>query len=413
MQDDRWDLAHNDSVIALAVSHNGDNFATGSDDGTVIIWSGAELHQTALAELQNPDAGCIKSLIFSKAGDFLAAIHISSISIWYTNTHYLVRSINCPFEIRACHWGLGIPGYIDISALGATKDGTVSVSTTTGCMLPPLNLQGDALGTPNSLLHSTTYALGSLGHKYDQHSILELSSSGRFVAAQTTEFGTKLWERYLFGSNGFGYKLHLLIIPDEFPQLRPLCMTFTANEELLIVGFNGWVVLWDISALPLSIMHPFRVLSLQPDWPSDLGSFTLSRWSPHSTFLIAAFWKDHGSGTRNSRNINTALAVLQHTQDYGRSHSSCQGQDFMQHIFLCSYEPRVWCVSPCEQYLAFASDEDTVSVVSSFDGSLIWTFKCYQPLHIAFTSSGILILVDEYGEVSSYYWPMYVRGFHT
>ena len=69
----------------------------------------------------------------------------------------------------------------------------------------------------------------------------------------------------------------------------------------------------------------------------------------------------------------------------------------------------MWCVSPCEQYLAFANDEDTVSVVSSFNGSLMWTFKCYKPMLITFTSSGILILVQENGKVSSYYWPKYIR----
>ena len=407
MQDYQWNIHHN-SVTALAVSDNSDHFATGDKIGTFIIWSGAELYQTALAQLQNPFVvGPIKSLIFSKAGDFLAAIHFSSISIWHTNDHYLVTSIEFPFNIHACHWGLGtVSGYIDIFALGATRDGAVSVSTTTGRVLPPLNLPGDALGKPISLLHSTTVALGSTGQKYDKNLILEWSSSGRFVAAQLAEGGTKLWERCLVNSGGFGYKPYLLVIPDTSPQPRPRCMTFNANEELLIEGFDGWAVLWDISAPSSFIMHPFRVLSLQPDWPFEHQLLTLSM-SPQSSLLIAAF-SLHEKGNNDS--IKIALAVLRQTQDPQWSHSSCQVQDFMQHFFLCgSGWGSMWCLSPCERYLAFASDERTVSVVSVFDGSLMWTFKCYRPTRIASTSTGILIIAESYGRVFSYYWPKYVR----
>ena len=395
-------------MTALAVSDNNEHFATGGRNGSVIIWSGAEHHQTALAELQPPDVDDpITSLIFSKDGDFLAAVHNSSISIWHTNDHYLVTSIKCPFKIHACHWGLGtVPGHINISALGATEDGAVSISTTTGHILPPWKLLIDTLDTPHSLLPSTIVTLGSLGHNYDRNSILEWSSSGRFVAAQTTEVGTKLWERFLVDSNSFGYKPYLLVIPDKSPQPRSQCMTFTANEELLIVGFDGWAVLWDISALPSSIMCPFRVLSLQPAWPSELGSFTLSM-SPRSSLLIAAFSEYKA---KNEDSSKTALAVLQQTQDSQRSHSNSQTQDFMPHFFLCgSHSRSVWCVSACERYLAFASDEDTVFVVSVSDGSLLWTFECCDPVHIAFTSSGILIVVQEHGKVFSYYWPKYVR----
>ena len=291
MQDDRWDVGHDHSVTALAVSDNGDHFATVDENGAVIIWSGAELHQTALAELQNPDAvGRITSLIFSKAGNFLAAVHTSFITIWHTNDHYLVTSIKCPFNIHACHWGSGtVPGYVDISALGATEDGAVFVSTTTGHILLQWNLQGDTLGIPNSHLCSTIVTLGSMGQRHDQDSILEWSSRGRFVATKATEGCTKLWDRCLVGSGGCGYEPYLLVIPNKSLQPHPRCMTFTANEELLIVGFDDWVVMWDISALPSSITHPFRVLSLRPDWPSDLGSFTLSGMSLSSLPIAASF----------------------------------------------------------------------------------------------------------------------------
>ncbi|TFK78565.1 WD40 repeat-like protein, partial [Polyporus arcularius HHB13444] len=60
------------------------------------------------------------------------------------------------------------------------------------------------------------------------------------------------------------------------------------------------------------------------------------------------------------------------------------------------------CISPCERYVATASEDTTARLWSTTDGSLIWTFREHDAAvtHILFSPDGrTLISADEDGEV--------------
>ncbi|EFO20869.2 WD repeat domain 10 [Loa loa] len=111
---------HKDLVYAVAFSYNGENFASGSADRSVIIWT--EQHEGTLKYVHNEAIQC---LAFSPATSFLLSCAISDFGIW-TQLEKSVSKQRISSRCVCCAWSCDGQLY----AIGMF-DGTVSLRSAT------------------------------------------------------------------------------------------------------------------------------------------------------------------------------------------------------------------------------------------------------------------------------------------
>ncbi len=103
----------------MDTSPDGRYFATGADDGTVIVWSGATAPERTLVEMQCPaESQGVRSLHFSDTGDFLAGIcDHCSLLIWRVVDGVQVASMPGTGWWRSCAWRSQSLDYLTLSVI--------------------------------------------------------------------------------------------------------------------------------------------------------------------------------------------------------------------------------------------------------------------------------------------------------
>ncbi len=177
----------------------------------------------------------------------------------------------------------------------------------------------------------------------------------------------------------------------------PSCAIFLDDEQLVVGFADGTIRWWDVASVPLATPEPRGVLTIYSEYPG-LTSLSLS---PRHSFLLAC--------TQEGR--SPTVAVLRRMKgDMG-----AEGSDFVPHVFLHGHQGQVEaaCISPCERYIATASEDTTVRLWSVGDGLCIWTFVNHaEPAtQVVFSPDGrILASADKDGAVCLYPLSRFVRG---
>ncbi len=390
--DGKEHLGHDAAVTAMAVSPDSLFIATAATDRSIIIWSGAAPPQTSLVEMQATYL-YVTSLLFSDTGDLLAGTQRFEVFIWRVTDGCQIFSIGGPEWKIACAWRRDGVDRLTFSTLGTTAYGAVSLSVTTSYIQASQNGTSHHDRTPVS---SSTSGLLLAGDSEgpSRGDLIVQSSSGRLIAAAVRSGAAMchIW-RWLVNSTPT-YEAHRLTYIRTDNPTEPSCASF-AREDMFVVGFSdGSIRWWDVSSFPLTTTAPRGVLTR--------GSRVLTLLaSPTASLLIALFDED------------ATTPVLVHTKYFevqGRSSDACS----TGHTFLHGHAAPVkaLCISPCERYVATASEDTTVRLWSTTDGSLIWTFREHDAAvtHIIFSPDGrTLTSADEDGEVCMHLVRKFVR----
>ncbi|RPD68153.1 WD40 repeat-like protein, partial [Lentinus tigrinus ALCF2SS1-7] len=91
------DLGHDSRVTAIAASPDSRYFATGTQDGTIMIWSTIAYPLRSLLEICASSTS-ISTLAFSDTGNFLAAIHTEEHDVLTGHTNYVNAACFSPCE---------------------------------------------------------------------------------------------------------------------------------------------------------------------------------------------------------------------------------------------------------------------------------------------------------------------------
>ena len=421
------------AVAAIAVSPDSRYIATSGKDGTVFIWSGVpSLVPTIPAEMQCPeDNFTIMSLHFSESGDVLAACtEQSHVYIWHVSNGHLMTSFELPSQLRCCYQSSNnttqclelrmiVVGRKRMTA--RLEDWSFFSITTARIRIRAPQLPADNSIHPVSLESSPDIPLGDPGGYYGSGGIIVSSSSGNFIAVESPWSGVwNLWRRMSDSESAhFGYRLQQLTYADH-PELELAyhtpCSVVFAGDELLIAGFrNGNIVWWDITSYPLHTTEPCGILALET-YPDDPWKLELTM-SPSSSLLVVVMHSGEDDSDELEDGPIPTIAVLRRKP--AETDRCCPGDTpsdgFSLHVSLCGHTGQVnsVCISPCEQYVASASNDRTVRLWNIADGSLVWRFEDHnaEVRHVAFTPDGRnLVSAAEDGRVCMHALSMFVRS---
>ncbi|RPD63589.1 WD40 repeat-like protein [Lentinus tigrinus ALCF2SS1-6] len=357
------DLGHDSRVTAIAASPDGRHFATGAYDGTIIIWSTIAYPQKILIEISSSFRG-ISALAFSDTGDFLAAIHTTDehdvLTVWrVVDGSQLISTEDIKqTRIRSCLWWRDDLDCIHLSALAVPScPDEVSEPLPVQLLFTSIhdtwNLTTSLMPLKSAILAESYELYPSDGQVY-----AVLSSDGRLAAVA------------LDGYSGLGCWVWHTADPTAMHRLTitsygtPSSATFVGDT--LVIGFkDGTIRWWDLSSFPMATTGPRGTLTVRDN---GQGVLALSVSSAGS-FLAA--WNYS----------NTSVTLVRRY---------CG--DFFPHISLQGHTDWVnaACFSPCERYIATASNDATVRLWSVMDGSLIWRFTdhSHEVMHVVFSGDG-------------------------
>ncbi len=369
----------------MAASPDGRYFATGADDGTVIVWSGKTAPERTLVETQCPEASePVLSLHFSDNSELLADIRDSKLLIWRVVDCVEVTSIEANGQWCSCVWTRQSRDGLTLSVVDTFVGVTYTVH-----VLPSgkVTISNSVPLWPDHIpaLHDEIF----LG--YSDLRITK-SSSGLWVAQwDMVAPGCHIW--LMADSTPAHGTYHL-----DFghPHLSATCASFIGNTQL-VVGFqDGSIRWWDISSSPLTTREPCGVLLLFHRGPAVVG-LSMSRLG---SFLVARSSEDNGG-----------VAVLRRTKT--RTAQGRLADGFSLHVVLHRRtKVTAACISPCERYVATASWDCTIWLWSTRDGECLWTFRDgHSPTtHLLFSLDGrFLASGDEEGRVRIRLLAMFVR----
>ncbi len=374
-------------MTAMAASPDSRYIATGSTDGTVIIWRGATGPQKMLLEMPRfAESKHVFSLHFSDTSEFLAGICAHNLLIWRVIDGVQVTSVPGTGRQTSCAWLRQSHDDLTLSVVEwrLHKEQSASLLVTkvhvlhSGTMTasdPVFLLAHDHIPAPHK--NKLEYALG-----------ITQSSSGLWVAVWTTaEPACYLWQLVDSIPAYVTYQLNV-----EHPRSSASCARFIGDIQLVLGLYNGDIWWWDISSSPLSTVEVGGVLPL---FHEEVHGLSIS---PLHSFLLA--W---------SFNI---VSVVRRTTT--RTAQDCLAHDFSLHIILHGHEDQVkdGCFSPCERYIATASHDFTVRLWSTRDGELLWTFRDHDNMvtEVVFSPDGrVLASVDDDGRVRIRPLSMFVR----
>ncbi|RPD56205.1 WD40 repeat-like protein [Lentinus tigrinus ALCF2SS1-6] len=392
------DLGHDSwEVTAIAASPDGRYFATGAEDGTIIIWSTIAYPQKSLIEISS-SFRYVSTLAFSDTGDLLAAIYtddhdVDVLTVWRVvdgsqliSTEYIKQTC-----IQSCVWQRDGLDRIHLSALAVESSFSHKVSEPL-----PVQLLFTSVDNTGNLItsfipfKSTIFAASNNRGCRQLYAVL--SSDGRLAAVVPKNGGSELG--CLVWHTADPTEMHRLTIPSN---LIPSSVTFVGDT--LVIGLDdGTIQWWDLSSFPLATTGPPGGTLTVRDNGQGVSGLSAS---PAGSFLAA--WGPWGPGEYIWSPTSVTLF---------RKHCG----DFLPHVSLQGHTNEVTaaCFSSCEQYIATASYTDaTVRLWSVTDGSLIWRFTDYstEVMHVVFSGDGSTLALAYYkGQVVLHPVSRFVRS---
>ncbi len=393
----------------MDTSPDGRYFATGAYDGTVIVWSGATAPERILVEMQCPaESRRVCALHFSDTGDFLAGICDHSLLIWRVVDGVQVTSMPGPlgckrscawrsqsldyFTLSVIEWGIHYDeeptrrsAYLSVTEVHVLHSGTVTTSD-------PISLSPDQFPVTYKGL-------------FEHLDCITHSSSGSCVAVWNLRaLECCIWKMPVGDSTPAYALTHRLSY--GHPPSSP-CWAIFVGDTQLVIGFNdGTIRWWDISSFPSTQVEPCGIHALLPPSFSGPQADRPPSISPQHSFLIA-WWREDKS-----------VPILRRTKTPTSQGSLARPDDFSLHVTLHGHTDRVTavCFSPCERYVATASEDGTVRLWSTSDGELLWTFRDDDldtsglVTHVSFSSDGRrLATASSRGRVRVRLLAMFVR----
>ncbi len=342
-----------------------------------------------LLEIQIPTrSGDVLTLHFSNNGEFLASICDNNLLIWRVVDGVQVPSMLGLAWQRSCSW---LRQSLDhLSTLAVVEWGIHNQPWSAYLSVTKVHVLhwGKVINSgPISLLPFDMVCILS-NPVFEDYRITQSSSGLWFAAWNTTAPGCYVWKTVDCTP---AYVTHQLSY--GLPHSGPSCARFIGDTQLVIGFEDGTIRWWDIPLFdPATTEELCGILSLPfPDlWrfqgPAVVG---LSMSRLHS-FLVSR------------RSDDESVCVLRRTKT--RTAQGCLADDFSLHVVLHGHTHRVndTCFSPCERYIATASDDGTVRLWSTRDGELLWTFKdhSYRVEHVVFSPDGrVLASADGEGGV--------------
>ncbi|RPD56758.1 WD40 repeat-like protein [Lentinus tigrinus ALCF2SS1-7] len=382
------DLGHDWPVMAIAASPDGRYFATGARDGTIIIWSTIAYPQKSLIEISS-SFGRMSTLAFSDTGDFLAAIHTDDhdvLTVWrVVDGSQLISTEDIKqTHIQSCVWWRDDLDCVYLSALAFS-----SFSHKVSEPLPVQLLFTSVYDTGNLitsliLLKSAFFAeSNSSMYPHGTKVYAVMSSNGSLAAVVPRKVHSKLGCRVWHTADLT--TLYRLTISSD---VAPSSATFVGDT--LVIGFeDGTIQWWDLSSFPLATTGPPGGTLTVRDNRKGVSALSAS---PAGSFLAAWSYYHH-----------SVILLRRHCGD------------FFPHISLQGHTNQVnaACFSPCERYIATASNDATVHLWSVTDGSLIWRFTDHsaEVRHVVFSGDGsTLASADEEGRVCLHPVSRFVRS---
>ncbi|RDX41521.1 WD40 repeat-like protein [Lentinus brumalis] len=398
--DGEFHLGHEVSVEAMDASPDGRYIATGADDGTVIVWSGTTAPERTLVEMQCPaEYQSVLSLHFSDTGDFLAGICDHSLLIWRVVDGVQVTSMPGPLGCeRSCAWQTQSRDYLTLSVMewGIHHDEEPRSAYLSVTEVHVLHSGTVTTSDPVSL--SPDHFPDIYEGLFEDRTCITHSSSGSCVAVWSIGGpGCCIWKMPAGDSTPAYALTHRLSY--GHPPSSPWWAIFVGDTQLVIGFDDGTIRWWDISSFPSTQVEPCGIRALLPQrsspaWPPSI--------SPQHSFLIAWWWEDK------------SVPILRRTKTPTSQGSLARFDDFSLHVTLHGHTKRVTaaCFSPCERYVATASDDRTVRVWSTSDGELLWTFRDHdnRVTKVVFSPDGrILASAGNNGRVCIRLLAMFVR----
>ncbi len=235
---------HSRIIWSVAFSPNGDQLASGNEDGSIVIWDNSSL-APAMPPLAQHNGGVL-AVTFSPNGQWLASAgQDQQIIMWDAATGQPITRWNAHTD--------------DINSLVFSPDSRLLVS---GSSDDTAQLWDAASGQP----------VGSplQGHSDDVNSVA-LSLDGQTIATGSSDTLIILWDAATGQETGRLYG-HIN---------RVTSVAFSPNGQTLASGsYDKNIILWDLST-GLPIGPPLR------DHTNDVNSVA---WSPDGEYLVSGSW---------------------------------------------------------------------------------------------------------------------------
>ncbi|TFK89184.1 WD40 repeat-like protein [Polyporus arcularius HHB13444] len=223
-------------------------------------------------------------------------------------------------------------------------------------------------------------------------------------ATCTCHYSTLQW---LTSSPGYSDRLEVHLGHDE----RVSAMAASPDGRYIASGArNGTVIIWSGTTTP-------EMIPLEVQCPAESGSVLALHFSDSSEILTGRcehdllIWRVV-DGVQLTSIPGFTVSVLRRTKT--RTLQGCLADDFSLHVVLHGHTKRVQavCISPCERYVATASEDCTVRLWSTKDGELLWTFREHDRdvTHVVFSPDRrFLASADMGGTVHIRLLAMFVR----
>lgn len=236
---------HGSMVYAIAISPNGDVFASGGSDNTIKLWeleTGEKLRQFGRWFSGHSDS--VWNLAFSPDGEILAsASWDNTIKLWQVKTGKKICTL------KSHHNG--------VNALAFSPDGQLLASGSVDCTIKIIQVD-------------TTYEINTLiGHEDAVHS-LAFSADGQLLASASADCTIKIWQVKT------GCEIHTITGHRFFIN----CLVFDHKSEILVSGSSDKTIkFWNAIA-----GREIRTLRGHRD---VVSSISLSK---NSDTLVSASW---------------------------------------------------------------------------------------------------------------------------